>query len=69
MIPGFSRLSVSGYRRLKAVDIPLRPLNVLIGANGVGKSSFLDVFRSAGGIRRRHFTMHDHDSGGYGIAF
>lgn len=40
----FSRLSVRGFRRLKSVDIPLRPLNVLIGANGVGKSSFLDVF-------------------------
>jgi predicted ATPase len=44
MIPGFSRLSVRGYRRLKAVDVALRPLNVLIGANGVGKSSFLDIF-------------------------
>jgi len=45
MIPGFSRLSVHGYRRLKAVDIPLRRLNVLIGANGVGKTSILQVFR------------------------
>jgi predicted ATPase len=44
MTPGFSQLSVSGYRRLKSVDIALRPLNVLIGANGVGKSSFLDIF-------------------------
>jgi predicted ATPase len=53
MTPGFSRLSVSGYRRLRVVDIALRPLNVLIGANGVGKSSFLDIFdllaASAGG--------------------
>lgn len=45
MTPGFSRLSVSGYRRLKALDVELRPLNVLIGANGVGKSSILDAFR------------------------
>ena len=44
MTPGFSRLSVAGYRRLKALDIELRPFNVLIGANSVGKSSFLDVF-------------------------
>ena len=43
MTPGFSRLSVTGYRRLKALDIALRPVNVLIGANGVGKSSVLDV--------------------------
>jgi predicted ATPase len=45
MTLGFSRLTVSGYRRLKAVEITLRPLNVLIGANGVGKSSILDIFR------------------------
>ena len=45
MTPGFSRLSVRGYRRLKSVDLSLRPLNVLIGANGVGKSSVLDIFR------------------------
>ncbi len=43
MTPGFSRLSVTGYRRLREVNLPLRPLNVLIGANGVGKSSILDV--------------------------
>jgi len=45
MTPGFSRLSVAGYRRLKSVDIALRPLNLLIGANGVGKSAVLDVIR------------------------
>jgi energy-coupling factor transporter ATP-binding protein EcfA2 len=53
MTPGFSRLSVTGYRRLSHLDIKLRPVNVLIGANGVGKSSFLDVIdplaASAGG--------------------
>lgn len=41
--PGFTRLAVKGYRRLRAVDIPLRPINVLIGANGVGKTSILEV--------------------------
>jgi len=45
MTPGFSRLSVTGYRRLKSVALDLRPLNVLIGANGVGKSSVLDIVR------------------------
>jgi predicted ATPase len=53
MTPGFSRLKVSGFRRLSDLNIKLRPLNVLIGANGVGKSSFLDVIdllaASAGG--------------------
>ncbi len=39
----FERLSVKNFRRLANVDLELRPLNVLIGANGIGKTSFLDV--------------------------
>lgn len=44
MAEQFTRLQISGYRRLADIDLELRPLNVLIGANGVGKSSVLDVF-------------------------
>jgi predicted ATPase len=40
---GFSQLEVGGYRRLRQVEMQLAPLNVLIGANGVGKSSILEV--------------------------
>lgn len=39
----FSRLRVQGFRHLHDVHLPLRPLNVLIGANGVGKTSVLEV--------------------------
>ena len=39
----FSRLDVRGYRRLRNVQLPLTAFNVLIGANGVGKSSVLEV--------------------------
>lgn len=38
------RVRVEGYKRLRQIDVQLRPLNVLIGANGAGKSSFLDLF-------------------------
>ena len=38
----FLNLTVRGFRRLAEVDLELRPLTVLIGANGVGKSSLLD---------------------------
>jgi predicted ATPase len=40
----FLKLTVRGFRRLADVELDLRPLTVLIGANGVGKSSFLDAF-------------------------
>lgn len=38
------RVTIRGYRALQEVDLSLGPLNVVIGPNGVGKSSFLDVF-------------------------
>ena len=43
---GFQHLSVDGFRRLCGVELDFtdRPLCVLIGANGSGKTSILDVF-------------------------
>lgn len=38
-----SRLKIGGFRRLADVEIETRPLMVLIGANGVGKTSLLDA--------------------------
>jgi predicted ATPase len=40
----FEHIRVQGFRRLHDVDLKLKPLNVLIGANGCGKTSLLDVF-------------------------
>jgi predicted ATPase len=40
----FKRISVERFRRLCGVELDLRPLTVLIGANGTGKTSLLDVF-------------------------
>jgi len=40
---GFQRLKVDGFRRLCGVDCELRPLTVMIGANGSGKTSVLEV--------------------------
>lgn len=39
----FQRLGIKGFRRLYDLDIELRPLTVMIGANGSGKTSVLDV--------------------------
>lgn len=37
------RIKISGYRKLYDLDFAIRPLNVLIGANGVGKTTLLDA--------------------------
>ena len=39
----FKHLTVKGFRRLLDVDTELRPLTVLLGVNGVGKSSVLEA--------------------------
>lgn len=39
----FAQLSIKGFRRLDDVRLSLRPLSVMIGANGTGKTSVLDV--------------------------
>ncbi len=40
----FEYIRIRGFRRLLNVDLPLKTLNVVIGANGSGKTSFLEVF-------------------------
>lgn len=37
-------ISIKGFRRLQDIDLEMRDLVVAIGANGSGKTSFLDVF-------------------------
>ena len=43
--PNITRLAVRNYRSLKDVDVGLRPLTVLVGENGTGKSNMIDVLR------------------------
>lgn len=40
-----SRIKIEGFRSIKACDLNLSDLNVLIGANGAGKSNFIGFFR------------------------
>jgi predicted ATPase len=36
---------LNGFKSIKAMDLELRPLNVLIGANGAGKSNLVSFFK------------------------
>jgi len=40
----FEHITIEGYRRLFSVQVEMRPLTVMIGANSVGKTSFLEIF-------------------------
>jgi predicted ATPase len=40
------KLTIEGFKSIRKLeDFELRSLNVLIGANGAGKSNFVDFFR------------------------
>ncbi len=44
-----SRITIEGYKSIKSLkDFELKNLNVLIGANGSGKSNFISFFRMLG---------------------
>ncbi len=38
-------ITIKGFRSIASIEkLPLRPVNILIGANGAGKSNFVEVF-------------------------
>ena len=39
------RVVLSGFKSIKTMDLEFRALNVLIGANGAGKSNFVSFFK------------------------
>lgn len=51
-------LSVKGYKSIaKLEDFELRPLNILIGANGAGKSNFIGLFRFLAAVVGDNFPV------------
>jgi len=47
---GVSKLTIAGFKSIRELrDFELRNLNVLIGANGAGKSNFIGAVPDAGG--------------------
>jgi predicted ATPase len=38
------RIEIEGFKSIRELRLDLKPLNVLIGANGAGKSNFISVF-------------------------
>jgi len=38
------RIEIQGYKSIRQLHLELRPVNILIGANGSGKSNFLSFF-------------------------
>ncbi|WP_427922820.1 AAA family ATPase [Streptomyces sp. cg40] len=50
MAVNVQRIVIEGYKSIKRVDLGLGALTVLVGANGAGKSNFVDAFELLGRI-------------------
>lgn len=41
------RVIIENFKSIRKLDLELKPINILIGANGAGKSNFLSIFKLA----------------------
>ena len=45
-----NEIKIKGYKSIKDLSLELKPINILIGANGVGKTNFISFFRLVNNI-------------------
>ncbi|MDP4274656.1 MAG: AAA family ATPase [Bacteroidota bacterium] len=57
-------IEISGYKSIKSERIDLKPINILIGANGSGKSNFISFFEFLSHLYHRNLNEHIALSGG-----
>ena len=63
--PKIKRIGIEGFRRLKDIDIEMRPMMVMIGANGVGKTSFMDALSLLSASARGTMNQTLNEMGGF----
>jgi predicted ATPase len=57
------RLTLNGFKSIKAIDLELHPLNILIGANGAGKSNLISFFKMLNEMMAGRFQQYIGTSG------
>ncbi len=57
-------IKVVGYKSFRELTVQLRPINLLIGANGAGKSNFLSLFEMLGNIYEKRLGAYVAQVGG-----
>lgn len=65
MTGAINKLTIKGFKSIKGlVDFELKNLNVIIGANGAGKSNFIQIFRMIMAMTQKNFTKFILQQGG-----
>ncbi len=59
-----SKIEIAGYKSIKNLQLELRPINILLGGNGVGKSNFISLFSFIRNIYNQNFQNYINTKGG-----
>lgn len=57
-------IKLKGFRSIRELDLDLAPLNVLIGANGAGKSNFISFFKFMNKLLDKDLQLYVAQQGG-----
>ena len=63
-MPALERIAIDGYKSIRTAEIELHNLNLLIGANGAGKSNFIGAFRFLHELVNGQLSLHVGRAGG-----
>lgn len=61
---GLDRIEIEGYRSIKKLELRLKAINILIGANGAGKSNLVGAFGLLGDLVDGQLQLHVGRRGG-----
>lgn len=59
-----TQLEIKGYKSIQSLDLKLESLNILIGANGVGKSNLIGFFKFIKKIMDKDLELYTAEQGG-----
>lgn len=59
-----TKIEIEGYKSIKSLSLDLKPINILLGGNGVGKSNFISLFSLIRNIHLGNFQNYVQKKGG-----
>ena len=64
MTVNLNRIELAGFKSIRELELDLHSLNVLIGANGAGKSNLISLFGMLNQMVEQNFQVHVRRQGG-----
>ena len=52
-----SSIHIEGFKSIREMTLALRPINILIGANGAGKSNFISFFKLLNNLEAKQHSI------------